>query len=77
MKAIAITGSPRKDGNTEILAKHTLKAIEEQGGITKSSVSKTVDYVVVGEGSGSKSKKADELNITKLNLNQLKQLLGD
>jgi len=31
MKAIAIMGSPRKDGNTEILARHTLKAIEEEG----------------------------------------------
>jgi len=31
MKAIAIVGSPRKNGNTEILAKHTLKAIREEG----------------------------------------------
>ena len=31
MKAIAIVGSPRKNGNTEILAAHTLKAIEEEG----------------------------------------------
>lgn len=31
MKAIAIVGSPRKNGNTEILARHTLKAIEEAG----------------------------------------------
>ena len=31
MKAIAIVGSPRKKGNTEILARHTLKAIEEEG----------------------------------------------
>jgi multimeric flavodoxin WrbA len=31
MKAIAIVGSPRKNGNTEILAKHTLKAIKEEG----------------------------------------------
>ena len=31
MKAIAITGSPRKNGNTEILARHTLKVIEEEG----------------------------------------------
>ena len=31
MKAIAIVGSPRKNGNTEILTKHTLKAIEEEG----------------------------------------------
>ncbi|MFC2020087.1 flavodoxin family protein [Chloroflexota bacterium] len=31
MKAIAISGSPRKKGNTEILANHTLKAIAEEG----------------------------------------------
>ena len=31
MKAIAIVGSPRKNGNTEILARRTLKAIEEEG----------------------------------------------
>jgi multimeric flavodoxin WrbA len=31
MKAIAIVGSPRKQGNTEILAAHTLKAIAEEG----------------------------------------------
>ena len=31
MKAIAITGSPRKNGNTEILTRHTLNAIEKEG----------------------------------------------
>jgi len=31
VKAIAIVGSPRKKGNTEILARHALKAIEEEG----------------------------------------------
>jgi len=31
VKAIAIVGSPRKEGNTEILTRHTLKAIEEEG----------------------------------------------
>ncbi|MFC1938807.1 flavodoxin family protein [Chloroflexota bacterium] len=31
MKAIAIVGSPRKRGNTEILAGHALKAIGEEG----------------------------------------------
>ena len=31
MKAIAIVGSPRKRGNTEILARHALKAIKEEG----------------------------------------------
>lgn len=31
MKAVGIVGSPRKNGNTEILTQHTLKAIEEEG----------------------------------------------
>ena len=31
MKAIGVVGSPRKNGNTEILTKHALKAIEEEG----------------------------------------------
>lgn len=31
MKAIGIVGSPRKNGNTEILTNHTLKAIAEEG----------------------------------------------
>lgn len=31
MKTIAIVGSPRKNGNTEILTRHTLKAIAEEG----------------------------------------------
>ena len=31
MRAIGIVGSPRKGGNTEILTKHTLKAIAEEG----------------------------------------------
>ena len=31
MKAIGIVGSPRKNGNTEILTRHTLKAIAEAG----------------------------------------------
>jgi multimeric flavodoxin WrbA len=31
MKAIGIVGSPRKAGNSEILTKHCLKAIEEEG----------------------------------------------
>jgi multimeric flavodoxin WrbA len=31
MKAIGIVGSPRKNGNTELLTKHTLKSIAEEG----------------------------------------------
>jgi len=31
MKVIGIVGSPRKNGNTQLLTKHTLKAISEEG----------------------------------------------
>ena len=31
MKAIGVVGSPRKGGNTEILTRHTLDAMEEEG----------------------------------------------
>ena len=31
MKAIGVVGSPRKGGNTEILTKHALQAIKEEG----------------------------------------------
>lgn len=31
MKVIGVVGSPRKNGNTELLPKHTLKAISEEG----------------------------------------------
>jgi multimeric flavodoxin WrbA len=31
MKVIAIVGSPRKNGNTQLLASHTLKSIAEEG----------------------------------------------
>ncbi len=31
MKAIGVVGIPRKGGNTEILTRHTLEAIEEEG----------------------------------------------
>ena len=31
MKALGIVGSPRKNGNTEIITSHTLKAIAEEG----------------------------------------------
>ncbi|MFH1169259.1 MAG: flavodoxin family protein [Chloroflexota bacterium] len=31
MKAVGFVGSPRKNGNTEFLTRHTLKAVEEEG----------------------------------------------
>jgi multimeric flavodoxin WrbA len=35
VKAVGIVGSPRKNGNTEILTEHTLKAIAEEGVATE------------------------------------------
>ena len=35
MKTIAIVGSPRRNGNTEFLTRHTLKAIAEEGVTTE------------------------------------------
>ena len=31
MKAIGVVGSPRKNGNTKIITRHVLKAIEQEG----------------------------------------------
>jgi len=52
------------------------KAIEAQGGVCSSSVSKNTSYVVVGIDAGSKEQKADKLGIEKLNVDSLKKLLG-
>jgi len=35
MKAIGIVGSPRKNGNTELLVTHCLRAMEEEGVVTE------------------------------------------
>ena len=51
------------------------KAIEAQGGVIKSSVGKKINYLVAGDGSGSKSDKADELNIPILTVENLEDLL--
>jgi DNA ligase (NAD+) len=51
------------------------KKVEEQGGKIASSVSKKVNFVVVGSDAGSKEKKADELGVKKLSLDDLKKML--
>ncbi len=58
------------DGKT-----HWQKQVEDLGGKIATSVSKKVDYVVVGADAGSKADKADELQITKLSLDDLKKML--
>ncbi|MCP1387287.1 NAD-dependent DNA ligase LigA [Corynebacterium sp. TA-R-1] len=51
------------------------EAIMSRGGKAAGSVSKTTDYVVVGENAGSKAAKAEELGRPILNEGQLKALL--
>jgi DNA ligase (NAD+) len=50
------------------------RRIEDVGGKTSSSVSKKVDFVVVGTDAGSKEKKADELGIKKITLSELEKM---
>ena len=64
-------------GTLPTLARETAKAmIEAQGGKVAGSVSSKTNYVVAGEDAGSKLVKAQELGITLLNENQLKELLA-
>jgi DNA ligase (NAD+) len=49
--------------------------VKTKGGLVTSSVSKTLDYVVVGENPGSKYKKAKKLGITILNEEEFKDLV--
>jgi DNA ligase (NAD+) len=49
--------------------------VESLGGMTASTVSKKVDYVVVGEDPGSKFDKAKELGIKTLTEEEFKKLI--
>ena len=49
--------------------------VESLGGMTASSISKKVDYVVVGEDPGSKSDKAKELGIKTLTEEEFKKMI--
>lgn len=51
--------------------------IEEKGGEVKSSVGRKVHYVVAGEGSGSKSDKAKQLNIPIITVDDLEEILDN
>ena len=50
--------------------------VESLGGMTASSVSKKVDFVVVGEDPGSKFDKAKELGIKTLTEEEFKKMIG-
>jgi DNA ligase (NAD+) len=50
--------------------------IQDAGGKVTGSVSKKTDYVVAGDDPGSKYAKAQDLGITILDEDGLKQLLG-
>ena len=50
--------------------------MESLGGMTASSVSKKVDFVVVGEDPGSKFDKAKELGIKILTEEEFKKMVG-
>jgi DNA ligase (NAD+) len=49
--------------------------VESSGGMTTSSISKKVDYVVVGEDPGSKFDKAKELGIKTLSEEEFKTMI--
>ena len=50
--------------------------IKEKGGIITSSVSKDLDYIVIGDKPGSKYDKAKKLGVTMLNEEEFIELIG-
>ncbi len=54
---------------------HWMELVAQAGGTCSSSVSKKVNFVVVGVDAGSKEQKADELGIKKLTLAELQGML--
>jgi DNA ligase (NAD+) len=70
-KTFAITGSLRSMKRSE--AKELLVS---KGGRLASSVSGSTDYLIVGESPGSKLKKAQELNVARLDEDDFLKLIG-
>ena len=56
--------------------KYFKNLIEEKGGIIKGSVSKNIDFLISGDGSGLKTKKAEELGIVILTATKLEEILN-
>ena len=70
-KTFIFTGALKTFGRDE-----ARNVVESLGGMTTSSVSKKVDYVVVGEDPGSKFDKAKELGIKTLTEEEFKKLIS-
>jgi DNA ligase (NAD+) len=70
-KTFVFTGALKSFGREE-----ARNIVESLGGTTASSVSKKVDFVVVGEDPGSKFDKAKELGIKTLTEEEFKKMIG-
>jgi DNA ligase (NAD+) len=70
-KTFVFTGALKIFGRDE-----ARNLVESLGGMTVSSVSKKVDFVVVGEDPGSKSDKAKELGVKILTEEEFKKMIG-
>jgi DNA ligase (NAD+) len=70
-KTFLFTGTLKTFGRDEVR-----NLVESMGGMTASSISKKVDYVVVGDDSGSKSDKAKELGIKTLTEEEFKKMIA-
>ncbi len=70
-KTFVFTGTLKSFGRDEART-----VVESLGGTTASSVSKRVDYVVVGEDPGSKLEKARDLGIKLLTEEEFKKMIG-
>ncbi len=70
-KTFVFTGALKSLGRDE-----ARNIVESQGGMTASSVSKNVDFVVVGEDPGSKFDKAKELGIKTLTEEEFRKIIG-
>jgi DNA ligase (NAD+) len=70
-KTFLFTGTLKTFGRDE-----ARNLVESMGGMTASSISKKVDFVVVGEDPGSKFDKAKELGIKTLTEEEFKKLIG-
>jgi DNA ligase (NAD+) len=62
-------------GSFELGKNYWQKKIQDLGGSIGSSVGSKTDYLVAGPGSGSKSEKAKELEVTIIDVEKLEQML--